>query len=34
MTERWDLGCIQKGNEEWKECKHKLIWMHVELHVL
>lgn len=34
MTERWDLGCIQKGSEERKEYKHKLMGMYAELRVL
>lgn len=34
MAEKWDLGCIQKGGEERKECKHKLMRMHAELWVL
>lgn len=33
MTGRWDLGCIQKGNEE-QECKHKLTEQYGELQVL
>lgn len=34
MTGRWDLGYIQKGSWEQKECKHKLMRMCVELWVL
>jgi len=34
MTETWDLGCIQNGSEEQKECKHKLMGMYAELRIL
>lgn len=34
MTERRDLGCMQNGSEERKECKHKLMGMYAELRVL
>lgn len=34
MTGRWDLGDIQKGNEERTECKRKLMGVHAQLWVL